>query len=123
MLETYLVCLALNVYHEGRGELLEGQMAIAWVVYNRAKGKEENYCKVVYSHKQFSWTSVANLKVDKTSEEWATAVKVARTFKTYTNPIGNATHYHAISVAPRWVSEFEQVAHIGDHVFYAKPNK
>ena len=31
-----LLCLALNIYHEARGEPLKGQIAVASVTMNRA---------------------------------------------------------------------------------------
>lgn len=57
ILEAALMCLSLNIYHEARGENLAGQRAIAQVTMNRANGKKENICNVVFSPKQFSWTN------------------------------------------------------------------
>ena len=53
-------CLAMNIYHEARGERWEGQIAVAHVTMNRVAHDEwpNNVCDVVYQKKQFSWTHV-----------------------------------------------------------------
>lgn len=37
MIETAVLCLALNVFHEARGEPETGQWAVAQVTINRAR--------------------------------------------------------------------------------------
>ena len=51
-------CLALNIYHEARGERVEGQIAVAHVTMNRVNHEKwpSTICEVVYQPKQFSWT-------------------------------------------------------------------
>lgn len=53
-----LACLEKNIYHEARGEIDEGQLAIAFVTIARAMSKKfpASICGVVYQNKQFSWT-------------------------------------------------------------------
>ena len=34
---------------------------------------------------------------------------------------GEATHYHNLSVKPRWSKRLHRTARIGDHIFYRKP--
>lgn len=48
-------CLASAIYHEARGEPLEGQRAVYEVIHNRAKAKKKSLCAVVKAPKQFSW--------------------------------------------------------------------
>lgn len=55
ILNTALLCMALNVYHESRGESIAGQIAVAQVTMNRA-GQERNVCNVALEPNQFSWT-------------------------------------------------------------------
>ena len=53
-------CLAEAVYHESRGEPLDGQAAVARVVMNRTKFPKQfgsTICEVVYQPGQFSWTA------------------------------------------------------------------
>jgi hypothetical protein len=55
---TELACLEKNIYNEARGEIDEGQLAVAFVTLARAqsKGFPSTICGVVYQNKQFSWT-------------------------------------------------------------------
>ena len=50
--------MALNIYHEARGESIEGQYAIAHVTLNRVASTKwpDSICDVVYQPYQFSWT-------------------------------------------------------------------
>ena len=49
MIEMFLTCLALNVYHEARSEPMDGQYAVAHVVLNRVADDSfpDDACKVV----------------------------------------------------------------------------
>ena len=53
-----LACLEKNIYNEARGEIDEGQLAVAFVTIARAMSKKfpNSICGVVYQNKQFSWT-------------------------------------------------------------------
>jgi hypothetical protein len=53
-----LACLEKNIYNEARGEIDEGQLAVAFVTIARAQSKKfpSSICGVVYQNKQFSWT-------------------------------------------------------------------
>ena len=48
-------CLASVIWHEARGEPLEGQRAVYEVVMHRAKVFGKSLCAVVKAPKQFSW--------------------------------------------------------------------
>lgn len=52
------LCLALNVYHEARGESLAGKNAVAHVVVNRRDSGRfpQSLCAVTWQRSQFSWT-------------------------------------------------------------------
>jgi hypothetical protein len=61
-------CLAEAVYHESRGESLEGQAAVARVVLNRSKFPKafgDSICKVVYQKGQFTWSKHERLDWNK----------------------------------------------------------
>ena len=50
--DTEVECLASNIYHEARNQPLVGQLAIAFVTYNRVKDDSEfrsynTYCDVI----------------------------------------------------------------------------
>jgi N-acetylmuramoyl-L-alanine amidase len=61
MLETALMCLALNIYFEARSEPIQGQIAIAEVTLNRVASPNfpNDVCSVVLQDNsagcQFSW--------------------------------------------------------------------
>lgn len=119
VLSTALTCLALNVYFEARGEPLEGQLAVARVTDNRAGGKQEKYCDVVYAPEQFSWaTTKYPDQIDKASAAWINAVAVAKSFKMFHDHSKGATHFHAHYVQPQWRKKLQLVARIGSHFFY-----
>lgn len=130
-LETAIMCLALNVYHEARGEAMVGQYAVALVTWNRAERQPEQVCPVVLKRKQFSWTinrvrlvkAGYQLKpngVPRDERAWEKAVKVAKYVingKMYDFTEG-ATHYHTIDVNPHWAPSLERITQIGRHYFY-----
>ena len=115
-------CLAKNIYHEARGEPFHGQVAVALVTVNRvASGLFQNsICKVVYAHRQFSWTLDKNKKV-RDSKAWASAVEIATAVlsrKIY-QPDFTAVYFHATQVRPVWAKTKTIIARIGNHIFYA----
>lgn len=56
ILHAALLCLALNIHFESRGEPIEGQLAVAHVTINRAKENRTSICHEVFKKNQFSWT-------------------------------------------------------------------
>lgn len=129
ILNTALLCLALNVYHESRGEPILGQMAVAQVTMNRAK-TPENVCDVVLAPKQFSWTTNLVSKTKKVrkaglpteSEAWNRALLVAAATLTGTIPdlTDGSEFYHEISYKRTswWKKKVTKTKTIGRHVFY-----
>lgn len=114
-----VMCLALNVYYEARGEPWEGQVAVAKVTMTRAAREDKNVCEVVYAKKQFSWT----LKKQKAPEgiAWINARAVARralTGRLKYDPSWGATHYHATYVKPKWSRSMKLASVVGRHKFY-----
>lgn len=122
-------CLEKNVWHESRGEGLLGMMAVAKTTLNRARaeGWPPDVCKVVYQHKQFSWTQLPKGKqkiklknsIDKQSYslvQLASAIAVAFDSVGYDYMQG-ADHYHALSVSPSWSKGMEFVMITGNHKF------
>ena len=118
-----LGCLALNVYHEGRGESIKGQEAIATVTMNRVRSKHfpDTVCEVVWQRKQFSWTHIATRHhAVNDLDAWRQSLDIARLFLDGAGVahVGAATHYHAESVKPNWVAENKLVGKVGNHYFY-----
>lgn len=116
-LSAALLCVALTVYHEARGESVAGQLAVANVVHNRAGGDPKKYCQVVRAPHQFSWVRQSG-RVDTRSKEWRSSVEVARVFRRFPDLSHGATHFHERRVRPTWRRGFALVARVGAHYFY-----
>ncbi len=118
-----LGCMALSLYHEGRGEGRKGQLAIAAVIMNRVRSKQypDTICQVVWQHKQFSWTHTASRRHSVNDPKaWQQSLALTRSFleRETETEVGNATHYHAASVRPYWISQGRLIARVGNHYFY-----
>lgn len=115
-------CLAMNVYHEARGESIEGQYAVAHVTMNRVKDSRwaDNVCDVVYQPYQFSWTHTISNPEPKDRRAWDIANEVAKNVldDKVADNTGGADHYHADWVSPSWATSYEKVKQIGVHIFY-----
>ena len=118
-------CIAVAVYHEARGESLEGQMAVAKVIMNRAASGQypTSWCGVVKQPWQFSFVNPRTgymPSVDQASASWRKALGVTRL------AVANAVQsvpseclwYHADYVAPSWGRRLTKVDKIGAHIFY-----
>lgn len=117
-------CLAKAVYFEARGETLEGRLAVAEVVLNRAASGlyPSTICGVVTQPAQFSFIRGGKFPpVDRTSQAWREAVAVADIArKQLADAIApNVLWYHASYVAPSWGRRLTRVARIGTHIFYS----
>ena len=126
-----LTCLALNVYHEARGEPVAGQYAVASVTLNRVASPRypDTVCEVVYQKNwdrlrgryvgAFSWTEFDRKPALK-NKEWQQALRIAEDLYTgeQSPDLEGALFYHARSITPSWARHKEPVARIGQHVFY-----
>jgi spore germination cell wall hydrolase CwlJ-like protein len=115
-------CLATAVYFEARGESLEGQLAVAKVVMNRAaSGKyPSTWCEVVKQPWQFSFVRRGQFPaVDTASDAWRKAQGIARLAVTNVIPSldNDVLWYHANYVAPSWGHRLNMDQRIGAHIF------
>lgn len=121
-LSAALLCLAMAVYHEARGEPLAGQVAVAHVVLNRARADAwpGDVCAVVTQPRQFSF----HWGPPRESCAWERAVVVAdRVLAGDTaDPTGGALHYHRRGLRRVWSAGMHQV-HIGGHVFFVEGSR
>ena len=117
-LDAAHLCLALNLYHEGRGESYTGQYAIVHVVRNRAKYNLENVCKVVFKPYQFSWTITMPPDNQRGLERALHISSLA--WDSPADVTYGATHYHAAHIKPYWAAQMRVTARIGNHIFYRK---
>ena len=116
-------CLATAVYFESNGEPLEGQLAVARVVINRAASGRypTSWCGVVKQKAQFSFVRAGRFpRIDPGCTAWRKARAIARI------AVANAREslttdvlwYHADYVAPKWRNNLRRVEKIGAHIFY-----
>lgn len=116
-------CLANAVYFEARGEPIEGQLAVAQVVLNRAASGRypSSICGVVIQPWQFSFARRGVIPAaDRTSDAWRKAVAIARIAQDGVSAqVGrDVLWYHANYVAPSWGRRLNRTAQIGLHIFY-----
>ena len=114
-------CLAGAVYFESKGEPLQGQLAVAEVILNRAKSGKfpATICGVVKQKSQFSFIRGGRFPpIARGSEAWRKAVAIAHIAKKdlAEGGIGKAMFFHARYVSPRW--RLTRVTSIGNHIFY-----
>ena len=135
-MDTILLCLALTVFQEARGEPVEGQRAVATVVLNRAKIRGMSECEVVLEKGQFSWKPdtymvvtrkgkgkeyrMLKSKIPVRAKGWQASLDAARYALTHADTLQNAEFFHSIHVKPHWNKRFVKVFRIGNHVFYAR---
>ena len=117
-------CLATAVYFEARGESLEGQLAVAHVVMNRAASGRypPDWCGVVKQPSQFSFVRHGAFpQADTNCDAWRKAEAIAELAAANIVPsVGsNVLWYHADYVAPAWRHGLQEVQQIGAHIFYA----
>jgi spore germination cell wall hydrolase CwlJ-like protein len=125
-------CLAMNIYHEARGEPVKGQYAVADVTLNRVKADRypDDVCRVVYQkawigkHQRyvaaFSWTVDGSSDIPRESRSWRQAMRIAKHvyFDRAPSKVKDALFYHADYVKPRWAARKLRIAKIGRHIFY-----
>jgi spore germination cell wall hydrolase CwlJ-like protein len=126
-----LTCLALNIYHEARGEPMAGQYAVAEVTLNRVASPRypDTICEVVYQKNwdrlrgryvgAFSWTEFDARPALK-KKEWQRAIEIAEAvyYQRQAPELDGALFYHAKSIKPSWARKKTPVARIGRHIFY-----
>jgi N-acetylmuramoyl-L-alanine amidase len=116
-------CLATAVYFESMGESLEGQLAVANVVINRARSGRypTSWCGVVKQKAQFSFVRGGRFPhVNTASDAWRKAEAIARIAAlNLTSAVSSdVLWYHADYVAPRWRNNLQRAEQIGAHIFY-----
>jgi spore germination cell wall hydrolase CwlJ-like protein len=125
-----LLCLTQAVYYEAAYEPLDGRRAVAQVVLNRLRHPAfpKSVCGVVYQGSggrvcQFTFVCDGALYRAPAIGAWREAEQVARAALAgyVETAVGEATHYHADYVAPRWAPLLAKVAQIGQHIFYRWP--
>ena len=120
-LDGDMQCLAGAVYFESKGESLEGQLAVARVIINRAKSGRfaDSLCGVIYQPSQFSFVrghSMPPIRLN--SRSWRQAVAIAQIAMndSWDSRAEGALFFHARRVSPGWGKA--KLASIDNHIFY-----
>ena len=132
MMETALMCMALNIFFEARSEPIQGQIAVAEVTLNRVASDDypNTICEVVLQQNsqgcQFSWWCDGKSDSPKEHNSFQTSKSLARLMiddGQYISVVGkNATHYHTDDIKPYWSDDMVKVEQVGKHIFYTKNN-
>lgn len=114
-------CLAASVYFEAKSEPLEGQLAVAEVVLNRARSGRfaSSVCGVIFQKSQFSFVRGNGFPpIKRNSRHWDNAVAIAQIAiaDSWDSRASEALYFHATRVSPGWRKT--RVATLGNHVFY-----
>lgn len=119
----YAGVVADTIYLEARGEGEKGMRAVASVIYNRAKGKPENYEKVCLKPKQFSCWNLGKYTVSPKKSKDIKAYEICKKIEEEMEngkfkPMGKWTHYFNPNLCfPKWAKGAE-LTHIGNHAFF-----
>ena len=135
-------CLALNMYHEARGQGTAGELAVTTVVMNRVNDSRfpNTICGVVkqgptrpswkdpkilfpIKHKcQFSWYCDGKSDKPRNKKTYEKMKDFAKTLLSnkllYLDITDGATHYHADYVSPSWAKTKTKTVEIQDHIFH-----
>jgi spore germination cell wall hydrolase CwlJ-like protein len=120
-----VLSMALNVYHEVRGDVADAQYAVAHVTKNRARRNinGSDCYSVVWAPHQFSWTG-KNLHaiIPRDRRSWKHAQHVA--YQVYTGVHHDNTHGSTNFYAPRpakdppaWLDSASSTIQIGQQIF------
>jgi hypothetical protein len=124
-------CLAEAMYHEARGEGVDGQKAVAEVVLQRTRNRNygNTVCSVVYEgiepgrlDCQFSFACDGSRNRPKEIPVWQETKLLAEKIMTGQVKLANHTQqaiaYHSVEVTPFWSARMYRTAQIGKHIFY-----
>lgn len=114
--------LALNMFHEARGEGLEGMKMIADVTMNRVKDERfpKDVCSVIKQKNQFTWTKKGyNIPISE-KESWETALRLAQRVLDGREklPETGAIYFTEKSIKPSFLRGKTRVRTVGNHAFY-----
>jgi len=124
--------VARTIYGEGRGQSFEGQVAIGFVIFNRAKERKQSVREVCLAPRQFSCWNLGdiNRKIIETitlqSKGFTRAYGIACLIMTedlndptFNPEIGRgANHYYNPDIVhPNWAKNMKVLKTIDDHIF------
>jgi N-acetylmuramoyl-L-alanine amidase len=102
-----ILCLALAMYHEARGETEAERVAVAQVIYNRAVHTDSTVCGVVWADKgsQFQWVKASSTIVPRELSAWDSVQNIAVRFarnRPLDGTHGATNFYNPALCSPNW---------------------
>ena len=122
-------CIIEAVWHEARGEPLNGRIAVINVISNRVYSRfySSSYCDVIGEHKQFSYKHQIKNKKPLVNEanrllylEIETLSEKALEGSILKVVPDNVLWYHHTRVSPNWSKRMKTHTVIGSHKFLRK---
>jgi spore germination cell wall hydrolase CwlJ-like protein len=110
--------MVATLYHEARGEGVQGLEAVASVIMNRAKQARKSVCSIVYERKQFSWVYETKDKRIKGNIMDILSITHKALSGVLVDVTHGATFYHANYVKPSWAKHKVMTVQINKHIFY-----
>lgn len=127
-----LTCMAVNMYHEARGESSLGVISVGFVTLNRSRDKHfpSTICRVIHQGGdkslygcQFTWycdglsDHIRNWKRYNQLFKYAEMIYDGK----ISDPTGGALYYHSIHMKryPYWIKDMVALMVIDNHRFYA----
>jgi len=118
--------IASTLYHEARGEGIEGMNAVASVIYNRAhqpRWKKLGLAGVCLQKKQFSCHNKGFLSAkpktvaDKKAYEYCKELANKMVNGSFKSTVGNANHYCTLKCNVYWKSQLKNTTIVKNHIF------
>jgi hypothetical protein len=122
-----IMWLAVCLYHEARGETVEGQLAVGHAIMNRVNNKDMSVKKIVLSPWQFSWANISTVQGQPLPPvenylafiECQHSALVCLIERLEGKDFNGADHYFNPSIVlPSWADSMDFIASVGGHDFY-----
>jgi spore germination cell wall hydrolase CwlJ-like protein len=114
--------LAVNAYHEARGEPREGKIAVCHVVMNRMEKKGKTAKEIILASMQFSWYNEKKFKPLRDYYAFIAcleAVEATLLERRNGKTLERADHYfNPYKVLPKWAAAMTHIVTINNHAFY-----
>ncbi len=108
--QDQILCLALAMYHEARGETEGERLAVAQVVYNRAVHTDSTVCATVWADhgSQFQWVRSSTTIVPRERLVWEAVQNSAARFARHRpadSTHGATNFYNPALCSPNWAND------------------
>lgn len=112
--------LAVNIYHEARGEDRAGWEVVMDTTLSRLYSNKypDTVYDVVWQPSQFSWTQDAHSDKVTDIKKFKEILQFVQDSQVKESTAYQVTHYHNESVRPWWADKFKYLGKVGRHHTY-----